>query len=98
MDIPASMSTRSSTFIAGSMNAITSAITGVQPANYPHPSIGPSLGTPVGGPIQHQLSTWLPYWIKRAAGEAQDRTFEVFENLSTATTAADAYTYSLAFK
>jgi len=77
---------------------ITSTLSGVQPANYPHPSIGPSLGTPVGAGIQHQLSTWLPFWIKRTAADANDRTFEVFDNLSTATTAADAYTYSLAFK
>ena len=74
---------------------VTSAISGIDPAHYPLPSIGPIIGTPVGAPIQHVPNPWMPWYIKR---EGQgDRTIEPFVILSTAVAAADAISYSLAF-
>ena len=74
---------------------VTSAISGIDPAHYPLPSIGPIIGTPVGAPIQHVPNPWMPWYIKR---EGQgDRTIEPFVILSTAVAAADAINYSLAF-
>ncbi len=74
---------------------ITSAISGIDPAHYPLPSIGPSLGTPVGAPIQQTPNPWQPWYVKR--DEKSDRSIEPFVVLSTAVTAADAIAYSLAF-
>jgi hypothetical protein len=74
---------------------VTTAISGIDPAHYPLPSIGPTLGTPVGAPISHQPLRWLPWYVKRE--EKSDRTIEPFVILSTAVTAADAIAYSLAY-
>ncbi len=75
---------------------VTSGIGNVDPAHIPLPSIGPSLGTPVGGPIQTNPIVWLPWYAKRA--EKLDRTVEPFVILSTALTAANDFSYALAFK
>ena len=74
---------------------VTSAISGIDPAHYPLPSIGPIIGTPVGAPIQHTPAPWVPWYLKRE--EKSDRTIEPFVILSTAVTAADAIAYSLAY-
>ncbi len=75
---------------------ITTGISGVEPAHYPIPAISPALGVAVvGGPIQH-TPQWLPWWIRREKGK--DRTIEPFVNLTTALTAANGITFSLAYK
>lgn len=75
---------------------VTSDIGGVSPMNIPLPSISPALGTPVGAPVAHTTQGWLPMYVKRDKPER--RSFEPFVVLSTALTAANGFSYSVAYK
>jgi hypothetical protein len=75
---------------------LTSGISGIAPNFFPMPSITPDLGTPVGQPIAHKPIRWLPFYLKRT--ESVDRTLEGFLILSTAITAANGFSYGLAFR
>lgn len=75
---------------------VTSGIGAIDPQQYPMPSLGPSLGTPVGAGMAHLSSRYGPMYVTRK--ENNDRAVEPFLNLSVATTAADGYHYSLAFR
>ena len=75
---------------------MTSGIGNVDPGHIPLPSITPALGTPVGGPVAYAPTPWMPWYAKRT--EKTDRLIEPFVILSTALTAANDFSYSLAYK
>jgi hypothetical protein len=81
--------------VVGSVE-MTSAIPGVAPANFPHPSWGPTLGTPVGQAGLILGTRVLPFYLARKEGK--DRTITGFANEILTPNTAVIVNYSCGYR